>query len=127
MNSTVPHVELLDIGKRFSGVQALDGITLAIERGTVHGLVGENGAGKSTLGRIVAGAHSPDTGSMRVDGETVRFGSPRDALAHGVTMIAQELTLVPRRSVIENVFLGQEDARLGVVVNAPMRVRYRKL
>ncbi len=127
MNPTTPHVELFDIGKRFAGVQALQGITLAIERGMVHALVGENGAGKSTLGRIIAGAHSPDAGSMRVDGEDVRFGSPRDALAHGVTMIAQELTLVPRRSVVENVFLGKETARLGVVVNAPMRARFREL
>jgi rhamnose transport system ATP-binding protein len=127
MNSTIPHVELLDVGKRFSGVQALDGINLAIERGTVHALVGENGAGKSTLGRIIAGAHSPDAGSMNIEGEPVRFGSPRDALAQGVTMIAQELTLVPRRSVVENVFLGKEDARLGVVVNAPMRLRFSKL
>ena len=68
MSSTTPHVELVDIGKRFSGVQALQGITLSIERGTVHGLVGENGAGKSTLGRIIAGAHAPDAGTMTVDG-----------------------------------------------------------
>ena len=81
MTSTIPHVELVDIGKRFSGVQALQGITLAIERGTVHGLVGENGAGKSTLGRIIAGAHTPDTGTMRVDGTEVSYRAPRDALA----------------------------------------------
>ena len=127
MSSPTPHVELVDIGKRFSGVQALQGITLTIERGTVHGLVGENGAGKSTLGRIIAGAHSPDTGTMRVDGNEVSYGAPRDALADGVTMIAQELTLVPQRSVLENVFLGNEANRFGVVVGRPMRERYDEL
>ena len=112
MTSPTPHVELIDIGKRFSGVQALQGITFSIEPGTVHALVGENGAGKSTLGRIIAGAHAPDAGTMKVSGEPVRYHSPRDALADGVTMIAQELTLVPLRSVIENVFLGNETGRL---------------
>jgi ABC-type sugar transport system ATPase subunit len=127
VTSTTPHVELLDVGKRFSGVQALQGITLAIERGTVHGLVGENGAGKSTLGRIIAGAQTPDAGTMRVDGKEVSYRAPRDALADGVTMIAQELTLVPQRSVLENVFLGNERSRFGVVVDHPMRERYDEL
>jgi ABC-type sugar transport system ATPase subunit len=127
VSSTTPHVELVDVGKRFSGVQALQGITLAIERGTVHGLVGENGAGKSTLGRIIAGAHAPDAGTMTVDGKEVRYHAPRDALADGVTMIAQELTLVPQRSVVENVFLGNEASRFGVVVGQPMRERYDEL
>ena len=127
MPSTTPHVELVDVGKRFSGVQALQGITLSIERGTVHGLVGENGAGKSTLGRIIAGAHAPDAGTMSVDGKEVRYHAPRDALADGVTMIAQELTLVPQRTVLENVFLGNEASRFGVVVGQPMRERYDEL
>jgi ribose transport system ATP-binding protein len=127
VSSTTPHVELVDVGKRFSGVQALQGITLSIERGTVHGLVGENGAGKSTLGRIIAGAHAPDAGTMTVDGKEVRYHAPRDALADGVTMIAQELTLVPQRSVVENVFLGNEASRFGVVVGQPMRERYDEL
>jgi len=127
MTSPTPHVELVDIGKRFSGVQALREITLSIETGTVHALVGENGAGKSTLGRIIAGAHAPDAGTMSVNGEPVRYHSPRDALADGVTMIAQELTLVPQRSVLENVFLGNEQSRFGVVVTQPMRGRYDEL
>jgi simple sugar transport system ATP-binding protein/ribose transport system ATP-binding protein len=128
MSSPTPHVELVDIGKRFAGVQALQGITLSIERGTVHALVGENGAGKSTLGRIIAGAHAPDAGTMRVDGKEVSYHAPREALADGVTMIAQELTLVPQRSVLENVFLGNEATRFGaVVVSQPMRVRFGEL
>src|SRR5579872_1721736 len=127
MTSTDTHVELLGIGKRFSGVQALQDISLAIERGGVHALVGENGAGKSTLGRIIAGAHVPDAGTMKVNGDVVRYNSPHDALADGLTMIAQELTLVPLRSVIENVFLGSETSRFGLVVKDPMRERYDEL
>ncbi|MHB8643663.1 MAG: sugar ABC transporter ATP-binding protein [Gaiellaceae bacterium] len=127
MTSTDTHVELLGVGKRFSGVQALQDISLAIERGGVHALVGENGAGKSTLGRIIAGAHAPDAGTMKVNGNVVRYSSPHDALVDGLTMIAQELTLVPLRSVIENVFLGSERSRFGVVVNEPMRERYDEL
>ena len=77
MTSTTPHVELVDVGKRFSGVQALQDITLSIERGTVHALVGENGAGKSTLGKIIAGAHAPDDGRVSVDGRRGRATARR--------------------------------------------------
>jgi ABC-type sugar transport system ATPase subunit len=124
---TPPHVELEGISKRFGGVQALGDISLAVERGTVHALVGENGAGKSTLGKLIAGVHSPDNGTMKLDGHVVRYGSPRDALADGVTIIAQELTLVPQRTIIENVFLGSEQARLGVVRRSALRARYAEL
>jgi simple sugar transport system ATP-binding protein/ribose transport system ATP-binding protein len=122
-----PHVELLGIGKRFVGVVALVGIDLAVERGSIHGLVGENGAGKSTLGRIVAGAHRPDEGELWVDGRRVSYASPRDALADGITLIAQEPTVVPHRSVIENVFLGIERGPAGVVDGRALRRRWREL
>ncbi len=121
------HVEVRGLGKRFGGVQALVGVDLAIERGSVHGLVGENGAGKSTLGRIVAGVGRSDEGELRIDGRKVSYHSPRDALADGVTMIAQEPTLVPRRPVIENVFLGIEENRAGVLDDRTMRRQYRAL
>jgi len=121
------HVELRGIGKRFGGVQALAGVDLAIERSSIHGLVGENGAGKSTLGKIVAGIHGPDDGELWINGRKVSYHSPRDALADGVTMIAQEPTLVPRRSVLENAFLGIEPGRAGVVAEAELRGRYAEL
>jgi simple sugar transport system ATP-binding protein/ribose transport system ATP-binding protein len=108
-------------------VQALYDIDLAIERGSIHGLVGENGAGKSTLGRIIAGVHRPDTGELWVNERRVDYRSPRDALADGVTMIAQEPTLVPHRSVEENVFLGIEDATVGVVERRAMRRHFSRL
>jgi ABC-type sugar transport system ATPase subunit len=121
------HVELRGIGKRFVGVVALSGIDLAVERGSIHGLVGENGAGKSTLGKIVAGAHRPDEGELWVDGRRVTYASPRDALADGITLIAQEPTVVPRRSVLENVFLGIERGRAGVVDGRALRRRWHEL
>jgi ABC-type sugar transport system ATPase subunit len=122
-----PHVELRGIGKRFVGVVALSGIDLAVERGSIHGLVGENGAGKSTLGKVVAGAHRPDEGELWVDGRRVTYASPRDALADGITLIAQEPTVVPRRSVLENVFLGIERGRAGVVDGRALRRRWHEL
>jgi ABC-type sugar transport system ATPase subunit len=121
------HVQLKGIGKRFGGVQALSKISLSIERNAIHGIVGENGAGKSTLGKIVAGAHRPDEGELWVDGEQVSYRSPRDALSQGVTIIAQEPTLVPRRSVIENVFLGIEPRRGPWIDKRAMRRRFAEL
>ncbi len=110
---TEPHVELRGVGKRFGGVHALEDVDLVVERGSIHGLVGENGAGKSTLGKIVAGVYRADAGELWVDGRRVDYHSPREALADGVTIIAQEPTLVPHRSVLENVFLGIEHAKAG--------------
>jgi ribose transport system ATP-binding protein len=108
-------------------VHALSGIDLEIERGVIHGLVGENGAGKSTLGKIVAGVHRPDEGELWVDGRRVTYGSPRDALRDGLTIITQEPTLVPHRSVLENVFLGLESSSAGVVERRKLRRRYADL
>jgi simple sugar transport system ATP-binding protein/ribose transport system ATP-binding protein len=102
-------------------------VTLTIERGTIHGLVGENGAGKSTLGKIIAGVHRADRGRVIINGRAVDYHSPRAALAEGVTMIAQEPTLVPRRSVLKNVFLGREGAHLGFINRRMIRDRYATL
>jgi simple sugar transport system ATP-binding protein/ribose transport system ATP-binding protein len=121
------HVALRGVDKHFGGVHALSAIDLEVERGTIHGLVGENGAGKSTLGKIVAGVHRPDAGELWVDGRRVSYSSPREALRDGLTMIAQEPTLVPHRSVLENVFLGLESRTAGVVDGRAMRRRYSEL
>jgi ABC-type sugar transport system ATPase subunit len=127
MSARDNHVELKGVGKRFGGVQALAGVDLAIARGSIHALVGENGAGKSTLGKLVAGVHAPDEGDIWIDGRKVEYRSPRDALEDGVTMIAQEPTLVPRRSVLENVFLGIEPRRGAFVDERDMRRRFEEL
>jgi simple sugar transport system ATP-binding protein/ribose transport system ATP-binding protein len=103
-----PLISVRDIGKSFEGTHALSGVDLDIAPGTIHALVGENGAGKSTLGKILAGVYGPDAGTIRLDSREVSFQSPRDALAHGITIVAQEIALVGTRSVIENIYLGSE-------------------
>ncbi|WP_420621959.1 sugar ABC transporter ATP-binding protein [Candidatus Poriferisodalis sp.] len=118
------HVELRGVSKLFGATTAVDGVSLSIDRGSVHALVGENGAGKSTVGNIIAGVHRPDEGNILVDGQRVIFRSPRDALAQGITMVAQELSLVPARSVRENVFLGGEPSRAGFVRTREQRRRF---
>jgi simple sugar transport system ATP-binding protein/ribose transport system ATP-binding protein len=115
------------VTKRFGGVRALDSVTVSIERGTIHALVGENGAGKSTLGRIIAGVYPPDAGEMRVNGQAVSYRAPHDALKQGITTIAQELALLPQRRVIDNVFLGSEHERYGFLRERSMRASYRGL
>lgn len=122
-----PLVEVRDIGKRFGGIQALADVSLTLRAGRVHGLVGENGAGKSTLAKIVGGVYQPDQGELLVDGRPVRFGTPRDALAAGIATIAQELALAPARSVMENVYLGVEPRRWGVVQTRELRRRFDAL
>jgi len=121
------HVELRDIGKSFGAARALEAVSLQIARGSIHALVGENGAGKSTLGKIVSGVIPPDHGEMLLGGEPVRFHSPREAIARGIVLIAQELSLVPALSVAENVFLGTEPRRAGFLRRGALRRRYAEL
>lgn len=103
---TPPLLEMRAITKRFGGVTALTGVSLAVRAGEVVALAGENGAGKSTLMKILAGAIRPDAGEILLDGRRVSFSAPRDATAAGIGMIHQELELVPDLSVAENVLLG---------------------
>ena len=105
----MPHalVDLVDIHKAYSGREVLRGITMSLLAGEVHSLVGENGAGKSTLARIIAGVSKQDRGEIRLHGQAVSLGSPRQARSQGIALVSQELCLVPRRSVVENVLAGQ--------------------
>jgi simple sugar transport system ATP-binding protein/ribose transport system ATP-binding protein len=121
------HVELRDIYKSFGGTRALEGVSLTIGHGQIHALVGENGAGKSTLGKIIAGAHTADSGQVALDGEPVRFHSPREAIARGVILIAQELAIVPALTVEQNVFLGVEPRQAGFQHRRELRRRYQEL
>jgi ABC-type sugar transport system ATPase subunit len=114
-------------GKRFDGVHALRGVSLKIRRGSVHALVGENGAGKSTLGKVLSGVVRLDTGELLVDGKTTRHASPRAALRAGVAALSQEIALAPSLSVIDNVFLGSEVQRLGVVRSRELAARFDAL
>jgi simple sugar transport system ATP-binding protein/ribose transport system ATP-binding protein len=122
-----PHVELCGVTKKFGGAVALNSVDVKIETGAVHALVGENGAGKSTLGKIITGVHTADEGSMTVKGWSVAFRSPRDALALGITLVAQELSLVPQLSATENIFLGIEHLRGPVIDHTATRARFAEL
>jgi simple sugar transport system ATP-binding protein/ribose transport system ATP-binding protein len=122
-----PAVALRGIGKSFDGIPVLRDISLDILPGSVHGLVGENGAGKSSLSKIIAGIYTADSGSVQLDGEPVAFHSPREARAHGIATIAQELTIVPTLTVAANVFLGSEPRRGGFVSRRDLRERYEAL
>ncbi len=104
----VPLLQMKHINKSFPGVQALSDVSFDLYKGEVVGLVGENGAGKSTLMKILSGVHSPDKGEISIEGERVRFSSPKDAEAAGVATIYQELSLVPSVSVMENILMGRE-------------------
>lgn len=122
-----PAVEFRSISKSFGATVALADVSMSIEHGHVHALVGENGAGKSTLGKILAGIIPPDSGEIMLAGRAESFGSPRQALSAGVTMIAQELSLVPGRSVIENVFLGIEPHTGPFVRRREIRRKFEEL
>jgi ribose transport system ATP-binding protein len=112
----VPFVSASNIHKSFGGVRALDGVSLDIRAGEVHGLVGANGAGKSTLIRILAGLEHPEAGAITIDGQAVAIENPQAASRHGLSFIHQELALVPRMSVVENIMLGApKRTRFGMV------------
>jgi simple sugar transport system ATP-binding protein len=105
-----PAVEMRNIVKRFPGVIANDGVNLSVAYGEVHALLGENGAGKSTLMNILFGIYHPDSGQILIDGKSVHFQSPRDAVDAGLGMVHQHFMLIPRFTVTENVILGSEGA-----------------
>jgi ABC-type sugar transport system ATPase subunit len=109
-----PAITVCGVGKSYGGVSVLRDVNLDIRPGEVHGLVGENGAGKSTLLRILGGSIHADEGTLLFDGEPVPIRSPREAIRHGVSLISQELALVPAGTVLDNVFLGRWSGRLGV-------------
>jgi len=106
------------IEKQFGSNRALAGVDLDVRRGDVHALLGENGAGKSTLMKVLSGAHRPDRGEMMLDSEPYAPADPLDARRRGIAMIYQELSLAPHLSVAENITLGRELSRLGVVDRA---------
>jgi ABC-type sugar transport system ATPase subunit len=127
-----PVVEMRGITKTFGEVVALSGVDLELRRGEVLALVGDNGAGKSTLIKCLAGVHTPDQGTIAVDGEVVEVTSPRVAKALGIETTYQNLALAGNLTVAENIFLGQEEVAgpkglLGVLRKDTMRSRAREL
>ena len=109
--------ELRKVDKRFPGVHALKEVDFKVNRGEIVGLVGENGAGKSTLMKIIYGAYQPDSGAIVIDGKSVQFQNPRQAMEYGIGMVFQEQSLITNLTVMENIFLGYEGhfARFGVI------------
>ena len=105
-NDSALAVELSDVWKSFPGVTANAGVNLRVRTGSIHALLGENGAGKSTLMNILAGVYRPDSGELRIHGQSQQFRNPADALSAGIGMVHQEFRLIPSFSVAENVILG---------------------
>ena len=112
-----PLLEMRGIKKRFPGVTALDGVDFELERGEVHVILGENGAGKSTLIKMLSGAYQPDEGEILLDGQRVDVSSATVAQSVGISTIYQEFNLVPQLTVAENILLGRQPRRLGLVVD----------
>jgi ribose transport system ATP-binding protein len=112
---TNPLLVMRDISKRFQGVQALSAASLEVEPGEIMALIGENGAGKSTMIKVLTGAYRRDSGSILFAGQPIDFASPQAAQRGGISTIYQEINLVPFRSVAENIFLGREHRRYGLL------------
>src|SRR6202021_1337839 len=118
-----PSIELIGIDKSFGPVHANNNVNLVVERGIIHGIVGENGAGKSTLMSILYGFYEAEAGGIRVNGEPVRIRSSKEAISHGIGMVHQHFMLVPPLSVLENVMLGAEGGALLASGAAAIRVK----
>ncbi|MDQ1629309.1 MAG: simple sugar transport system ATP-binding protein [Actinomycetota bacterium] len=114
-------IEMEGVGKFYGAIRALSGINLRVSAGEVTCVLGDNGAGKSTLIKIMSGLHSYSEGSMRVDGEQTHFGSPREALNHGIATVYQDLAVVALMEVWRNFFLGSE-LKSGRYPFAPLKV-----
>lgn len=129
MMSGAPAIELDGISKTYGPVRALEDVSLRVEPGEVRALMGENGAGKSTLLKILTGAIRPDHGVVRVFGEAIdpKKHSPKHARDLGVAIVHQEFSLIPSLSVAENIFLGHEEARFGVLDTSTMLERSAEL
>lgn len=104
-------IELENIGKYYGNIIALQGVTTSVKAGEVTCVLGDNGAGKSTFIKILAGVHKHDEGEMRLEGEPVRFESPREALDRGIAAVYQDLAMVPLMAVWRNFFLGAEPTK----------------
>jgi simple sugar transport system ATP-binding protein len=122
-----PAIELIGVDKSFGPVHANRHVNLRVERGVIHGIVGENGAGKSTLMSILYGFYEADAGEIRVNGEAVRIRSSREAIGHGIGMVHQHFMLVPPLSVLENVMLGAEGGPLLAAGAAAIRKKLAHL
>ena len=119
--------QMQDICKSFSGVEVLHHVDFSLEKGEVHALLGSNGAGKSTLIKIISGIHQASSGSITLDGERLVLSSPREAQQYGISLVPQEFYLVPTLTAMQNVFLGRETVKGGLLDEKSMRADYEKI
>ena len=112
-------IEARNIVKRFGGATAVDDVSLEVRAGEIHAVVGENGAGKSTLMRVLAGVIAQDGGQVLVDGVRLETGA-KNSIAAGISLVHQELSLVPEMTVAENIMLGYSPTRLGFTKSAEL-------
>ena len=127
MSTTIPVAAAVDVSRQYPGVRALDAVSLQLFPGQVHALVGENGAGKSTLIKMFGGLEQPTEGELRVNGEAVRLRNPQDSHLAGISVVSQEFRLVPQLSVAENIFLGHELTRGGLIDRRASRKEARRV
>jgi ABC-type sugar transport system ATPase subunit len=120
-------LEAIEVTKVFGDLTVLDRVSLAVESGEIHGLVGHNGAGKSTLLRVLAGVMRPERGQLRISGRDVSFDGPAEAIAAGISTVYQELSLLPQLTIVENTFLGAELTGGGVLKRRAMEQETREL
>jgi len=120
-------LELAEISKSFPGVKALDGVNIRLRKGTVHAIMGENGAGKSTLMKIINGLYQKDAGKIMLDGKEVAFTSPLESAEAGIAMIYQELNYFPELTIEENVFMGRQPSKGGIVKWKELRQQIREI
>lgn len=125
--AVTPILQMKDISRRFGQFYALKDVNLTVYAGEVHALMGENGAGKSTLMKILAGAYTATSGEILIDGKPHAIKSPKEALAAGITLIYQEINLAPNLTVAENIFLGSEIHRGGLVKRKQMALEAQKV
>ncbi|GBU09409.1 ATP-binding component of sugar ABC transporter [Gammaproteobacteria bacterium] len=116
-------LEMINVNKRFGNTYALNDMQLKIQAGEIHALMGENGAGKSTLMKILAGVYSPDSGIIKLDGKPIKIQNPIEARKVGISLIYQELSIATNLTVAENVFMGAEPTRYGLIDYATMNYK----
>ena len=114
-------LQMRGISKAFAGVPALEDVQLTLRSGEIHGLMGENGAGKSTLIKVLTGVHARDRGVIEFDGREVSPRSPKEAEAHGISTVYQEVNLIPPLSIAENIMLGRQPKKFGIIQWSAMR------
>ena len=118
---TTSALQVENATKNFPGVKALDSVSLDLQPGEIHALLGENGAGKSTLIKIITGVYRPDEGQVQIAGEPVNFTSPQQALAAGIGTVHQERNLIPHYSIAENIMLDRLPTKFGLIDRSYMR------